>query len=69
MVPFHIWKSLVEKAGGKIADMPKTWDAFLDFFKPVQKKLRAQGMRNVYGMGLQLTTNGGRPDQHCSTHS
>src|ERR1700680_3363146 len=24
--PFHIWKSLVEKGGGKIADLPKTWD-------------------------------------------
>src|SRR6516164_9999609 len=36
--PFHIWRSLVEKAGYKIADIPNTWDAFLDFFKPVQDK-------------------------------
>jgi multiple sugar transport system substrate-binding protein len=60
-VPFHIWKSLVEKGGGKIADLPKTWDAFMDFFKPVQKGLRAAGMRNVYGMGYQLTANGVDP--------
>src|SRR6516165_5702284 len=33
-VPFHIWKSLVEKGGGKLSDLPNTWDAFLDFFKP-----------------------------------
>ena len=33
--PFHIWRSLVEKAGYKISDIPNTWDAFLDFFKPV----------------------------------
>jgi multiple sugar transport system substrate-binding protein len=46
-VPFHIWRSLVEKAGYKIEDIPNTWDAFLDFFKPVQDKLRAQGMRNI----------------------
>jgi multiple sugar transport system substrate-binding protein len=59
--PFHIWKSLVEKAGYKISDMPKTWDAFIDFFKPVQDKLRAQGMRNVYAYGYQLTANGGDP--------
>ncbi|MBV9153375.1 MAG: extracellular solute-binding protein, partial [Alphaproteobacteria bacterium] len=58
----HIWGSLVEKAGYKAEDIPKTWDAFYDFFKGVQKKLREQGMRNVYGMGFQLTTNGGDPN-------
>jgi multiple sugar transport system substrate-binding protein len=60
-VPFHIWKSLVEKGGSKISDLPKTWDAFMDFFKPVQKGLRAAGMRNVYALGYQLTTNGVDP--------
>jgi multiple sugar transport system substrate-binding protein len=60
-VPFHIWKSLVEQGGSKIADLPKTWDAFMDFFKPVQKGLRAAGKRNVYGLGYQLTTNGVDP--------
>jgi multiple sugar transport system substrate-binding protein len=55
----HIWRSLVEKAGAKMEDIPKTWDAFYDFFKGVQTKLREQGMRNVYGMGFQLTTTGG----------
>jgi multiple sugar transport system substrate-binding protein len=60
-VPFHIWKSLVEKGGSKIADLPKTWDAFMDFFKPVQDGLRKQGMRNVYALGYQLTANGVDP--------
>ncbi len=59
--PFHIWKSLVEKGGSKISDLPKTWDAFLDFFKPVQDNLRAQGMRNVYAYGFQVTGNGFDP--------
>jgi multiple sugar transport system substrate-binding protein len=59
--PFHIWGSLVEKGGGKISDLPNTWDAFLDFFKPVQDKLRAQGMRNIYAYGYQLTANGVDP--------
>jgi multiple sugar transport system substrate-binding protein len=59
--PFHIWGSLVEKAGYKISDLPNTWDAFLDFFKPVQDKLRAQGMRNIYAYGYQLTANGVDP--------
>jgi multiple sugar transport system substrate-binding protein len=59
--PFHIWGSLVEKAGYKISDLPNTWDAFLDFFKPVQDKLRGQGMRNIYAYGYQLTANGVDP--------
>ena len=61
-LPFHIWKSLVEKAGHKVSDIPNTWDARWDFFKDVQKKLRDQGMRNVYGLGLQVTTNGVDPN-------
>jgi multiple sugar transport system substrate-binding protein len=60
-VPFHIWKSLVEKGGANVSDLPKTWDAFMEFFKPVQTKLRAQGMRNVYAFGFQLTANGVDP--------
>ena len=61
-LPNHIWKPLVEKAGFKMEDIPKTWDAYYDFFKDVQKKLRAQGTRNVYGLGFQLTTNGNDPN-------
>jgi multiple sugar transport system substrate-binding protein len=56
--PFHIWGDLVAKAGFKLSDAPKTWDAFWDFFKPVQKELRAKGMRKIYAMGLQITTVG-----------
>jgi multiple sugar transport system substrate-binding protein len=41
--PFHFWRSLVEKAGYKVSEIPNTWDAFLDFFMPGQDKLRAQG--------------------------
>jgi ABC-type glycerol-3-phosphate transport system substrate-binding protein len=47
VISFHVWKSLLDKAGYKPADIPKTWDAFIDFFQPVQTKLRAQGMRNT----------------------
>jgi multiple sugar transport system substrate-binding protein len=62
VLPNHIWRPLVEKAGYTLEDIPKTWDAFYDFFKEVQKKLRAQGVRNVYGLGLNTTTNGGDPN-------
>src|SRR5215510_10658959 len=56
--PFHIWNSLVEKAGYKMSDAPKTWDAFWDFFKPMQKELRGKGKRGLYALGLQPTTTG-----------
>jgi multiple sugar transport system substrate-binding protein len=58
VAPFHIWGDLVTKAGFKLSDAPKTWDAFWDFFKPVQAELRAKGMRKVYAMGMQITTVG-----------
>ena len=54
----HIWRPLVEKAGYKIEDIPKTWNAYYDFFEEVQKKLRTQGMRKVYGVGLTMSTTG-----------
>lgn len=60
-VPFHVWTSLVEKAGAKTSDIPKSWDAFLDFFMPIQDKLHAAGMRSVYAYGYQLTATGVDP--------
>jgi multiple sugar transport system substrate-binding protein len=61
-LPNHIWRPLVEKAGYKVEDIPKTWDAYYSFFKDVQKKLREQGMRNVYGLGFQVTAQGNDPN-------
>jgi len=61
-LPNHIWRPLVEKAGYRIEDIPKTWDAYYDFFKDVHRKLRAQGERKVYGLGFQVTTNGNDPN-------
>ena len=68
VLPNHIWRPLVEKAGYKIEDIPKTWDAFYDFFKDVQKRVRAQSVRNVYGLGLNVTTNGVDPN-NVFTHA
>jgi multiple sugar transport system substrate-binding protein len=58
---FHIWQSLVEKAGYKMSDIPNTWDAFIDFFLPMQAKLRSQGMRHLYAFGVEVSTNGNDP--------
>jgi multiple sugar transport system substrate-binding protein len=60
-VPFRFWKSLVEKSGQKISDIPNTWDGFVDFFRPVQDGLRKQGRRNIYAYGYQLTATGVDP--------
>jgi multiple sugar transport system substrate-binding protein len=60
-VPFRYWKSLVEKSGQKASDIPNTWDAFNNFFRPVQDGLRKQGMRNIYSFGYQLTATGVDP--------
>src|SRR5579862_6369190 len=60
--PFHIWKSLVEKAGYKMSDIPKTWDKFIDFFVPVEKELQKQGMRHTYATGFVVSTIGNDPN-------
>jgi len=58
VTPFHVWKSLLDKAGYKPADIPKTWEAFLDFFPPMATKLRAQGMRNIYAYSIMISSVG-----------
>lgn len=57
-VPFHVWGSLVEKAGYKMSDIPDSWVERWNWFKPMQAKLRKDGMRQIYSIGLQMTTNG-----------
>ena len=62
VTPFHVWGTLVEKAGYKRSDLPKTWDAFIDFFIPIQKKLQEQGMRHTYATGFVVSTIGNDPN-------
>ncbi len=57
-IPFHIWGDMVQEAGYNMSDAPKTWDAFWNFFKPMQAKLRDKGHRGLYAMGLQITSTG-----------
>jgi multiple sugar transport system substrate-binding protein len=66
--PFHVWGDLVTKAGLDMADAPKTWDGFFDFFKPAQKTLRAKGMRKIYALGLQITTVGPNDGNNLFAH-
>jgi multiple sugar transport system substrate-binding protein len=58
VTPFHIWKSLLDKAGYKPADIPRTWDAFFGLFEQAQTKLRAQGIRNIYAYSIMISAVG-----------
>ena len=49
----QVWRPLIEEAGFTDADMPKTHDAYFDFFQTVQDKLRAKG-RRIYGLGYSM---------------
>ncbi len=51
----EVWRPLVEEAGYKDTDIPKTQDKYFDFFQDAQKKLRGQGKR-IYGLGYSMAT-------------
>lgn len=67
--PFHVWGNLLEKAGAKISDIPNTWEERFNFFKPLQKELRAKGMRKIYAIGLQVTTVGPNDGNNLYQHT
>lgn len=52
----HVWKSLLERAGFTLADIPKEWDAFWAFWcDQVQPAVRkALGRDDVWGIGLPM---------------
>ena len=52
---YFAWRPLIEEAGYKDADIPKTWDAYFKFWEDVQTKLRAKGKR-IFGLGYSLAT-------------
>src|SRR6195952_1592740 len=47
------WRPLIEDAGFSDQDIPKTQDAYYDFFQTVQEKLRAKGKR-IFGLGYSM---------------
>jgi multiple sugar transport system substrate-binding protein len=50
-----VWRPMVQEAGFTDADIPKTQDAYYDFFQTVQDKLRAKGKR-IFGLGYSMAT-------------
>jgi multiple sugar transport system substrate-binding protein len=50
----HVWKSLLERAGFSLDDIPKDWEAFWSFWcDEVQPAVRrALGREDIWGVGL-----------------
>ena len=53
----HVWKSLLERAGFTLADIPREWEAFWSFWcDQVQAAVRkATGRDDVWGVGLPMS--------------
>jgi multiple sugar transport system substrate-binding protein len=52
----HVWKSLLERAGFTLADIPKQWEAFWSFWCEVQPVVRrATGRNDIWGAGLAMS--------------
>jgi multiple sugar transport system substrate-binding protein len=49
------WRPMIEEAGFSDKDIPKTQDAYYNFFETVQDRLRRKGKR-VYGLGYSMAT-------------
>ena len=53
----HVWKSLLERAGFTLADIPQQWEPFWSFWcDKVQPAVRrATGREDLWGVGLAMT--------------
>jgi multiple sugar transport system substrate-binding protein len=52
------WRPMIQEAGFADKDIPKTQDAYFDFFQTVQDKLRSKGKR-IYGLGYSMAAKEG----------
>jgi multiple sugar transport system substrate-binding protein len=56
-VHIHVWKSLLERAGFTLADIPREWNAFWSFWcdqvQPAAR--RALGRDDIWGIGLVMS--------------
>ena len=65
----HVWKSLLERAGFTLADIPKEWDAFWSFWcDQVQPAVRrATGRDDIWGVGLPMSVEATTPGTSSSS--
>jgi multiple sugar transport system substrate-binding protein len=61
----HVWRSLLERAGFTLADIPKEWEAFWTFWcDRVQPAVRqALGREDIWGVGLPMSAAGDTDDE------
>ena len=61
----HVWKSLLERAGFTLADIPREWAAFWSFWcDQVQPAVRrATGRDDIWGVGLPMSPTSDATDQ------
>ena len=59
----HVWKSLLERAGFTLADVPREWEAFWSFWcDQVQPAVReATGRDDIWGVGLPMSLDAATP--------
>ena len=55
----HVWKDMVEQAGLNLADVPKTWNEYWDWWcKTAQPAVRkATGNRQIFGIGNPMSSS------------
>ena len=68
-LPNHIWRPLVEKAGYKIEDIPKTWDAYLRFLQGGAEEIARAGHAQRLWPRFSGDHQRQRPQHTCSTIS
>ena len=61
----HVWKSLLERAGFTLADIPKEWERFWVFWcDEVQPAVRrALGRDDIWGVGLAMSAGPRHPER------
>jgi multiple sugar transport system substrate-binding protein len=64
----HAWKSLLERGGFTLNDIPKEWEAFWSFWcDQVQPAVRkATGRPDIWGIGLNMSGEAGETWVHFS---
>jgi multiple sugar transport system substrate-binding protein len=57
----HVWRSLLERAGFRLEDIPKEWEPFWSFWcDKVQPAVRkAMGRNDIWGVGLVMSVEAG----------
>lgn len=55
----HVWKDMLDQAGLKLSDVPRTWNEYWDWWCKVAQPAvrRTTGNRNVFGIGQPMSSS------------